>query len=37
MLVRRVWPSAKLTDGVLTLELPKVQQARPRQITVRTG
>jgi len=28
---------AKLTDGVLRLELPKVEQARPRQITVRTG
>ena len=27
---------AKLTDGVLRLELPKVQKARPRQITVRT-
>jgi HSP20 family protein len=28
---------AKLTDGVLRLELPKVETARPRQITVRTG
>lgn len=28
---------AKLADGVLRLELPKVEQARPRQITVRTG
>ena len=28
---------AKLTDGVLRLELPKVEKARPRQITVRTG
>ena len=27
---------AKLTDGVLRLELPKVDRARPRQITVRT-
>ena len=27
---------AKLTDGVLRLELPKVERARPRQITVRT-
>ena len=27
---------AKLTDGVLRLELPKVAKARPRQITVRT-
>jgi len=27
---------AKLTDGVLRLELPKVARARPRQITVRT-
>ncbi|HTS81157.1 MAG TPA: Hsp20/alpha crystallin family protein [Myxococcaceae bacterium] len=27
---------AKLTDGVLRLELPKVDKARPRQITVRT-
>jgi len=27
---------AKLTDGVLRLELPKVEKARPRQITVRT-
>ena len=26
---------AKLTDGVLRLELPKVEKARPRQITVR--
>jgi len=28
---------AKLTDGVLRLELPKVEKARPRQITVRAG
>lgn len=28
---------AKLTDGVLRLELPKVEKAKPRQITVRTG
>lgn len=28
---------AKLADGVLRLELPKVERARPRQITVRTG
>ncbi len=28
---------AKLTDGVLRLELPKVEKARARQITVRTG
>lgn len=28
---------AKLTDGVLRLELPKVEKARPRQIAVRTG
>jgi HSP20 family protein len=27
---------AKLTDGVLRLELPKIEMARPRQITVRT-
>lgn len=27
---------AKLTDGVLRLELPKVEKVRPRQITVRT-
>ena len=27
---------AKLTDGVLRLELPKVERARPRQISVRT-
>jgi HSP20 family protein len=27
---------AKLTDGVLRLELPKVEKARPRQINVRT-
>ena len=28
---------ARLTDGVLRLELPKVERARPRQITVRAG
>lgn len=28
---------ARLTDGVLRLELPKVEKARPRQITVRTS
>ena len=28
---------AKLTDGVLRLELPKIEKARPRQITVRTS
>jgi HSP20 family molecular chaperone IbpA len=28
---------ARLTDGVLRLELPKVESARPRQITVRVG
>lgn len=28
---------AKLTDGVLRLELPKVEKARPRQIVVRTN
>jgi HSP20 family protein len=27
---------AKLTDGVLRLELPKVENAKPRQITIRT-
>ena len=27
---------AKLTEGVLRLELPKVEKARPRQITIRT-
>lgn len=27
---------ARLTDGVLRLELPKVEKARPRQITVRS-
>ena len=28
---------AKLTDGVLRLQLPKVEKAKPRQITVRAG
>jgi HSP20 family protein len=28
---------AKLADGVLRLELPKVEKAKPRQITVRTS
>jgi HSP20 family molecular chaperone IbpA len=28
---------ARLTDGVLRLELPKVEKAKPRQITVRAG
>jgi len=28
---------AKLTDGVLRLELPKVAKAQPRQISVRTA
>lgn len=28
---------AKLTDGVLRLELPKVEKAKPRQIAVRTS
>lgn len=28
---------AKLTDGVLHLELPKSERAKPRQITVRTS
>lgn len=28
---------AKLTDGVLRLELPKVENARPRQIAVRAN
>ena len=28
---------ARLVDGVLRLELPKVEKARPRQITVRTA
>lgn len=28
---------AQLTDGVLRLELPKVEKARPRQIAVRSG
>ena len=27
---------AKLTDGVLRLELPKVEKAKPRQVTVKT-
>jgi len=28
---------AKLTGGVLHLELPKLERAKPRQITVRAG
>jgi HSP20 family protein len=28
---------AKLADGVLRLELPKLERVKPRQITVRTG
>lgn len=28
---------AKLADGVLRLELPKLERAKPRQITVRTA
>jgi HSP20 family molecular chaperone IbpA len=28
---------AQLTDGVLRLELPKIEKARPRQITVRSS
>jgi len=28
---------AKLNDGVLRLELPKVERAKPRQISIKTG
>lgn len=28
---------AKLTEGVLRLELPKIEKAKPRQVTVRAG
>jgi HSP20 family protein len=28
---------ARLSDGVLRLELPKLERAKPRQITVRSG
>ena len=28
---------AKLRDGVLRLELPKIERAKPRQITVKSG
>ena len=29
--------NAKLTNGILTVQLPKVPEAQPRQITVRAG